>query len=500
MGYFIYLIYCSIAFLIHHYDISGHVNFADEVTAAIRVADGALLVVDVLEGVMANTEKIIKQLITENVPITLVLNKVDRLILELKLPPLDAYFKLKYTIEEVNAAIAAANGDYRVSPELGNVCFASSMMGWVFSLNSFSKMYASKSEEGFDVTEFSKRLWGDVYFDPERGSFRRKPTDAAPSRTFVHFILEPLYKIYSQVIGEEMETLKETLSELGIYLKPSILSMDVKPLIRIICESFFGDVSGLVDMLVHSLPSPVDNADMKTEHIYTGELGESPYSLGMKACDSTAPLMIQIVKLYNSTDMGSFEAFGRVLSGTITLGQQVRVLGESYSPDDEEDMAVQTVESLSIYESRYKIKINSVGAGGWVLIGGVDASIMKTATITDTKVDDMYPVHILTPLHFNTEPVLKVAVEPINPTDLPKMLDGLRKINKSYPLVRTKVEESGEHIILGTGELYLDCVLHDLRKLYAEIEVKVSDPVVKFCETVVETSSLKCFAESPNKK
>ena len=54
------------------------------------------------------------------------------------------------------------------------------------------------------------------------------------------------------------------------------------------------------------------------------------------------------------------------------------------------------------------------------------------------------------------------------------MLDGLRKVNKSYPLVNTKVEESGEHIILGTGELYLDCVMHDLRKMYSEIDIKVT--------------------------
>ena len=63
-----------------------------------------------------------------------------------------------------------------------------------------------------------------------------------------------------------------------------------------------------------------------------------------------------------------------------------------------------------------------------------------------------------------------------------------------------QVEESGEHVVLGTGELYLDCVMHDLRKLYSEIDIKVADPVVSFCETVVETSSLKCFAETPNKK
>lgn len=63
-------------------------------------------------------------------------------------------------------------------------------------------------------------------------------------------------------------------------------------------------------------------------------------------------------------------------------------------------------------------------------------------------------------------------VEPVNPSELPKMLDGLRKVNKSYPLLTTRVEESGEHVVLGTGELYLDCVMHDLRKMYSEIDIK----------------------------
>ena len=60
------------------------------------------------------------------------------------------------------------------------------------------------------------------------------------------------------------------------------------------------------------------------------------------------------------------------------------------------------------------------------------------------------------------------------------------------------MEESGEHIIVGTGEFFLDCAMHDLRRMYSETDIKVSDPVVTFCETVVETSSLKCFAETPN--
>jgi len=139
-----------------------------------------------------------------------------------------------------------------------------------------------------------------------------------------------------------------------------------------------------------------------------------------------------------------------------------------------------------------------IPAGNLVLIGGVDSSISKTATLAGTDIED--DLYIFKPIKHMTESVLKVAIEPIAPSELPKMLAGLRNVNKSYPLVSTKVEESGEHVLIGTGELYLDCVMHDLRRLFSEIEIKVSDPVTKFSETVLETSALKCYADTPNKK
>lgn len=147
---------------------------------------------------------------------------------------------------------------------------------------------------------------------------------------------------------------------------------------------------------------------------------------------------------------------------------------------------------------RYVIDVQEIGPGNLVLLGGVDASISKSATLVDaSEEDDLY---IFRPIQHLTQSVLKIAVEPIAPSELPKMLAGLRSINKSYPLVSTKVEESGEHVIIGTGELYLDCVMHDLRRLFSEIEIKVSDPATRFCETVLETSALKCYADTPNKK
>ena len=90
---------------------------------------------------------------------------------------------------------------------------------------------------------------------------------------------------------------------------------------------------------------------------------------------------------------------------------------------------------ISFYS--YSIPAEEVPAGNLVLLGGIDASISKTATIASLEIED--DLHIFRPIKHMTQSVLKVAIEPIAPSELPKMLDGLRKINKSYPLAVTKV-------------------------------------------------------------
>ena len=488
--------------LLNIIDTPGHVNFVDEVASSVRLVDGVVVVVDVVEGVQINTEQIIKHAVLEDIPLTLVVNKVDRLILELKLPPTDAYFKLKHVIEEANTIIEATlpgQGEKRrLSPEKGNVMFASSSMGWCFTLQSFASMYAD-SFPGVNVQEFGRRLWGDIFFNPTRRSFTRKAVEERAKRSFVNFVLEPIYKLYSHTISESPTELKQTLETLGISLKPSQYKADARILLKLVCEQFFGPCNGFVDMIVDHIPSPVEAAEKKLQRYYTGPL-DSHVAKAMKECDQDGPLVIQITKLFNTTDAKGFMSFGRVMSGTAHPGAQVRVLGEEYSIDDEEDMCMATISDLWIAESRYNIPTDGIPAGNWALLGGVDNSIVKTATLVPPDLPEKEDAYIFKPVVHFTESVFKVAVEPINPSELPKMLDGLRKINKSYPLITTKVEESGEHVILGTGELYMDCVLHDLRRLYAEMEIKISDPVTRFCETVVETSAIKCYAQTPNKK
>jgi U5 small nuclear ribonucleoprotein component len=484
--------------LVNLVDTPGHANFADEVASVARLVDGVVLVVDVVEGVMAGTEAVIRHAMQEKLKIVLVVNKIDRLILELRLPPAEAFFKIKHTIEEVNSVIAGIDNDdqYRVSPERGNVAFASAQMGWCFTLNTFAAMYADMFG-AFDIDEFAKRLWGNIYFDAEKRKFTRNPADVESKRSFVHFILEPLYKLYTQVMSESSDTLKKTLADLHITLKPSVYKMDVRPLLKVVLEAFFGNATGLVDIITTNIPSPLQNAASKVERTFTGPLN-TPLAESLMRCDPKGPTVVQVTKLFHTSDAQEFRAFGRVMSGTVKRGQPVYVLGEGYSLEDEEDMVAAIVDGVMLDESRYNVDIDTGYPGNLVLLSGVDASISKTATIYERGLDD--DMYIFRPIKHMTQAVLKVAVEPIVPSELPKMLDGLRKVNKSYPLLHTKVEESGEHIILGTGEIYLDSVLHDLRRLYSEIEIKVSDPVTKFCETVVETSALKCYAETPNKK
>ena len=463
------------SFLLNILDCPGHVNFSDESTAALRSSDGAVIVVDAVEGVMLSTTRLVQQALIARVPICLLINKVDRLILELKLPPQDAYFKLLHTVEEVNSIIAAqlallgdAQGQthnppvrqHRLSPDKGNVCFASAQHGWSFTLGSFAELHCARmvaaaakggrngAVDGLSADELSKRLWGDWYHDPESSAItRKKPSSGAAVRTFVQYVLEPVYKIYAQAVGETPEDLSVTLRSLGVYLNSTETHLDPKPLLRLCLSRFFGYPRGFVEMVTKTVPSPIDAAATKVSMYYTG-FQTSIAATAMRACKADGPLLANVVKLYNTPDGAKFLALARIYSGTVKVGQRVRVLGEGFSQEDEEDMAVAEVLAVSVGVGRFSIDVTQAVAGNCVLLDGVDASIKKTATIVGMNVEE---VAIFKPLKFDNCSMVKLAVEPFKPSELPKMVEALRSINKSYPLVTTKVEESGEHVIFTPG-------------------------------------------------
>ena len=138
--------------------------------------------------------------------------------------------------------------------------------------------------------------------------------------------------------------------------------------------------------------------------------------------------------------------------------------------------------------------IEDVPAGNICGLVGVDRFLVKTGTLTTFK-----DAHNMKVMKFSVSPVVRVAVEPKNPSELPKLVEGLKRLAKSDPMVQCIIEESGEHIIAGAGELHLEICLKDLEEDHAQIELKKSDPVVSYRETVSEESNQTCLSKSPNK-
>merc|ERR1719305_1609437 len=139
-------------------------------------------------------------------------------------------------------------------------------------------------------------------------------------------------------------------------------------------------------------------------------------------------------------------------------------------------------------------QIADVPCGNTVALGGVDQFILKSGTLSTFE-----DSHNIADMKYSVSPVVKVAVKPKDGKDLPKLVEGLKKLSKSDPLVVCTTEESGEHVIAGCGELHVEICLKDLREEYAQCDFSVGDPVVAYRETVTNESSQTCLAKSPNK-
>src|SRR4051812_19008948 len=148
-------------FLINLIDSPGHVDFSSEVTAALRVTDGALVVVDCIEGVSVQTETVLRQALAERIKPVAIVNKVDRALLELQVSKEDLYQTFSRTVESINVIIATyfdkALGDVQVYPEKGTIAFGSGLHGWAFTVRQFAVKYAKKF--GVDRNKMMERLW-----------------------------------------------------------------------------------------------------------------------------------------------------------------------------------------------------------------------------------------------------------------------------------------------------------------------------------------------------
>ncbi|MDH5634469.1 MAG: GTP-binding protein, partial [Candidatus Bathyarchaeota archaeon] len=127
-------------YLINLIDTPGHVDFTGKVTRALRAIDGVVVVVDAVEEVMVQTETVTRQALSERVKPVLFINKVDRLVKELKLGPAEIQTKLTRIIRDFNNLIdlygePEQKENWKVDPVNGNVAFGSALHRWGFTFD-----------------------------------------------------------------------------------------------------------------------------------------------------------------------------------------------------------------------------------------------------------------------------------------------------------------------------------------------------------------------------
>lgn len=485
--------------LINLIDSPGHVDFSSEVTAALRITDGALVVVDCIEGCAVQTETVLRQSLQERVKPCLFVNKVDRCILELQMEPEDMYTRFRKAIEDVNVIVATYNdelmGDQQVAPEKGTVAFGSGLHGWGFNVERFAKIYAAKM--GVDKEKMMKRLWGDSFFNAKKKTWTNvmQPegcTSALP-RAFCQFIMTPINQLMRAIMDDQKEKYEKMMTTLGIVLKGDDKNLTSKPLMKRTMQIWINAADTLLSMIVTKLPSPRVAQKYRVENLYEGPMDDEA-AKAIRSCDKDGPLMMYVSKMVPTNDKGRFYAFGRVFSGTIATGQKVRIQGPHYKVGSKEDLNVKNIQRTVLMMGRTTEQIADVPCGNTVALVGIDQYILKSGTLTTLET-----AHNIADMKYSVSPVVKVAVKVKDGKELPKLVEGLKKLSKSDPLVVCTTEESGEHVIAGCGELHVEICLKDLREEYAQCDFSVSDPVVSYRETVNETSSMTCLAKSPNK-
>ncbi|KAJ2867965.1 Cytoplasmic GTPase/eEF2-like protein (ribosomal biogenesis), partial [Coemansia asiatica] len=312
----------STEYLINLIDSPGHVDFASEVASAARLSDGALVLVDAVEGVCTQTVSVLRQAWVENVHPVLFLNKIDRLIVEWQMTPSEAYVHMQQLIEQVNAVLAGfwegdrltedsrkleeakerwreTHGDdapmtewyleekddshIYFSPEQGNVLFGSAIDGWAFRVNHFAHMFAEKLGLS-SPAKLQPLMWGEYFIDPktkQRVLTRKQYTKlygtskaAVALPLFVQLCLVPLWQVYESVlIDHNQEKIEKVISTLGIKVLPrDRRGKDHRALLTVIMQGWLPLAQTCMVAIVEQLPSPASAQPLRLPPLVNGEV------------------------------------------------------------------------------------------------------------------------------------------------------------------------------------------------------------------------------------
>lgn len=334
-------------FLINVIDSPGHVDFSSEVSTAVRLCDGAIILVDVVEGVSPQTHAVLRQAWLESIKLVLMLNKIDRLITELHMEPLQAYLHLQQILEQVNVLtselftsemmektsgnssnstnetnpknLEAQSHDWSIgfeeetddshiyfSPDQGNVIFSSALDGWGFSISHFAQLYSEKL--GISSSVLNKTLWGNYYLNTKSKRIMRGAQAKGKKPLFVQFVLENLWAVYSAVvIKKDKEMTDKIIKSLNLKISARDSRSDPKVHLQAICSQWLPLSKAVLGMVAEKLPAPINMSKERIEKLMCSN-SRSFDSLPQKsqelekdflACSSTddVPVIIFVSKM-----------------------------------------------------------------------------------------------------------------------------------------------------------------------------------------------------------
>nr|XP_023886403.1 elongation factor-like GTPase 1 [Quercus suber] len=292
----------SIALRYKHHSINlidspGHMDFCSEVSTAARLSDGALILVDAVEGVHIQTHAVLRQCWIEKLSPCLVLNKIDRMICELRLSPLEAYTRLLRIVHEVNGIVSGYKSEKYLSdvdsvlagslgeaggsggdegfefveddeedtfqPQKGNVAFVCALDGWGFGIHEFAEFYASKL--GASAATLEKALWGPRYFNPKTKMISGKKGVGGGSKArpmFVQFVLEPLWQVYQVALDGDGEgdkgVLEKVIKSFNLSVPARELqNKDPKIVLQSVMSRWLPLSEAILSMVVKCMPDPI---------------------------------------------------------------------------------------------------------------------------------------------------------------------------------------------------------------------------------------------------
>jgi elongation factor 2 len=400
------------------------------------------------------------------------------------------------TVQNVNIALVPGEKlgmkGLTMDPTSGNVIFGSALYGWAFNLQQFAAIYAKKT--GTEEGKFMQRLWGDQFFNAKKKTWTKSEVEGSV-RGFCQFIMNPIISLHKAILGGDAAKWEKMCGALGVEITADDKKLEGKALLRRVFAKWMNCGDAVTKMMATHLPSPIQAQKERIEHIYQGEM-DSDIAKSMIACDKEGPVMMHVVRMIPTGSAGRFYGLGRLFSGTMSPDKYT-VRGPQFDPEDPETSGYSQdgrIQALNVFLGKDVAPIGSCPAGNIVGLTGVDQFMVKTATVTNKKA-----AYNFTNFKFNVSAVLKIAIRPADPKQLPKLVEGLKRLEKADMLVATKSEPTGDHIIAGCGDEHLKQCLKDLRTEYALVDFTQGVPTVSYKETVTCLTEKDALSKSPNK-